>query len=78
MLDGIDTLVFDIQDIGVRFYTYISTMKLAMEAARGCAGRLRRTRSTEPRSVVFGSKVPCYTRILRPLSGLLRSLLYMA
>ncbi len=33
MLDGIDTLVFDIQDIGVRFYTYISTMKLAMEAA---------------------------------------------
>ena len=33
MLEGIDTLVFDIQDIGVRFYTYISTMKLAMEAA---------------------------------------------
>ena len=33
MLDGIDTLVFDVQDIGVRFYTYISTMKLAMEKA---------------------------------------------
>ncbi len=33
MLRGIDTLVFDIQDIGVRFYTYISTLKLAMEAA---------------------------------------------
>ena len=33
MLDGIDMLVFDIQDIGVRFYTYMSTMKLAMEAA---------------------------------------------
>ncbi len=32
-LEGIDTLVFDIQDIGCRFYTYISTMKLAMEAA---------------------------------------------
>ena len=33
MLAGIDTLVFDIQDVGVRFYTYISTMKLSMEAA---------------------------------------------
>lgn len=33
MLEGLDTLVFDIQDIGCRFYTYVSTMKLAMEAA---------------------------------------------
>ena len=33
MLDGIDTLVFDIQDIGARFYTYISTMGNAMQAA---------------------------------------------
>lgn len=33
MLKGIDTLVFDIQDIGARFYTYISTMGLAMEEA---------------------------------------------
>ena len=32
-LAGIDTLVFDIQDIGCRFYTYISTMGNAMEAA---------------------------------------------
>lgn len=32
-LEGIDVLVFDIQDIGCRFYTYISTMGLAMEAA---------------------------------------------
>ncbi len=29
----LDTLVFDIQDIGTRFYTYISTMKNAMAAA---------------------------------------------
>ena len=29
----IDTLVFDIQDIGTRFYTYISTMGNAMQAA---------------------------------------------
>ena len=33
MLTGIDTLVFDIQDIGARFYTYISTMGMAMQAA---------------------------------------------
>jgi len=33
MLRGIDTLVFDIQDVGARFYTYISTMGYAMEAA---------------------------------------------
>jgi uncharacterized protein YbbC (DUF1343 family) len=35
MLRGIDTLVFDIQDIGTRFYTYISTMGEAMKAAAG-------------------------------------------
>ena len=32
-LADLDTLVFDIQDIGCRFYTYISTMGLAMHAA---------------------------------------------
>ena len=33
MLEGVEVLVYDIQDIGVRSYTYISTMGLAMEAA---------------------------------------------
>ncbi len=33
MLDGIDVLLFDIQDIGTRYYTYLSTMALSMEAA---------------------------------------------
>lgn len=33
MLREVDVLVFDIQDIGTRFYTYISTMGLAMQAA---------------------------------------------
>ena len=33
MLKGIDALVYDIQDIGSRSYTYISTMGLCMEAA---------------------------------------------
>ena len=32
-LANLDALVFDIQDIGTRFYTYISTMGMAMEAA---------------------------------------------
>ena len=33
MLRGLDALVFDIQDIGARFYTYETTMAYAMEAA---------------------------------------------
>lgn len=34
MLRGLDMLVFDIQDIGTRFYTYIGTLSLAMQAAQ--------------------------------------------
>jgi uncharacterized protein YbbC (DUF1343 family) len=33
MLKDVDVLLFDIQDVGARFYTYPSTMSLAMEAA---------------------------------------------
>ncbi len=33
MLDGIDTLVFDVQDAGCRFYTYTATMRNCLEAA---------------------------------------------
>jgi uncharacterized protein YbbC (DUF1343 family) len=33
MLQGIDLLVFDIQDVGVRFYTFETTMAYALEAA---------------------------------------------
>lgn len=32
MLEGIDVMVYDIQDVGVRSYTYISTLGLVMEA----------------------------------------------
>jgi uncharacterized protein YbbC (DUF1343 family) len=32
-LSGIDVLIFDIQDVGVRFYTYISSMQEFMETA---------------------------------------------
>nr|MBP6672903.1 DUF1343 domain-containing protein [Bacteroidota bacterium] len=33
MLKNVDVLIFDIQDVGARFYTFISTMFLCMEAA---------------------------------------------
>ena len=32
MLDGLDALLFDLQDVGVRVYTFVWTMALAMEA----------------------------------------------
>ena len=31
-LRDVDVLIYDIQDLGVRFYTYISTMTYVMEA----------------------------------------------
>lgn len=31
-LKGLDVVLFDIQDVGVRFYTYIATLQLVMEA----------------------------------------------
>ena len=37
MLAGLDVIIYDIQDVGARFYTYISTLGLVMEAA-GQAG----------------------------------------
>ena len=33
MLKGIDVLLYDIQDVGTRFYTFISTLDLSLEAA---------------------------------------------
>ena len=33
MLENVDVLIYDIQDVGARFYTYITTMSLAMESA---------------------------------------------
>ena len=35
MLQGLDALVYDLQDTGCRSYTFISTMGLAMEACGG-------------------------------------------
>ena len=33
-LDEVDAIVYDIEDAGVRYFTYISTMKLVMESAK--------------------------------------------
>jgi uncharacterized protein YbbC (DUF1343 family) len=33
MVDGIDVMIFDIQDVGTRVYTYVATMAYAMQAA---------------------------------------------
>jgi uncharacterized protein YbbC (DUF1343 family) len=33
MLKGVDVIVFDLQDVGVRFYTYLSTLHYVLEAA---------------------------------------------
>ncbi len=35
LLKNVDLILYDIQDVGTRFYTYISTMALCMEAAAG-------------------------------------------
>lgn len=35
-MSGIDILIFDIQDVGCRFYTYISTLHYVMESAAEC------------------------------------------
>lgn len=35
MLDGVDVLVFDVQDVGSRYYTFAATMLYAMQAAAG-------------------------------------------
>ena len=45
---GLHTLVVDVQDVGARFYTYASTMRRAMQAARDHASRVRRARPPNP------------------------------
>jgi len=40
MLDDVDALVFDVQDVGTRVYTFIYTMALAMQAARDAGLRV--------------------------------------
>lgn len=39
-LKGIEAIIYDIQDLGVRFYTYISTLANVLEAANECGTRV--------------------------------------
>lgn len=39
-LSGVDALVFDIQDVGARYYTYAATMALCMRVAARCGVRV--------------------------------------
>lgn len=47
-LGDLDVIVFDIQDVGARFYTYISTMHYVMEAWRRKQQRVYRVGPPEP------------------------------
>ncbi len=68
MLNGLDAVVFDIQDAGVRFYTYGTTMAYAMEAAakRGIAFYVLDRPNPLTGSVVQG---PVMDRDLRSFVG---------
>lgn len=40
MLEGLDTLIVDLQDVGTRVYTYISTLALTMQKAQECGVKI--------------------------------------
>ena len=48
MLEGIDTLVIDLQDVGARFYTYTTTMAYVHGGGGEAEAAGRRARSAEP------------------------------
>ena len=48
MLSGIDTLVFDIQDVGVRYYTYLTTLVYVLEEGGAARDPGRGARPAEP------------------------------
>lgn len=48
-LGDLDVIVFDIQDVGARFYTYISTMHYVMEACAENNQRVYRVGPPEPK-----------------------------
>ena len=72
MLDGLDTIVIDLQDIGARFYTYMTTMAYVMEEAakRKIAGG--RARSAEPDQRRFRSKGPTLDKSMVGFTGYFR------
>ena len=58
MLEGIDVMVYDIQDVGVRSYTFISTLGLVMEA---CAAKEIEVMVLDRPNPLGGNKIEgCY------------------
>jgi len=72
LFDGVDVLVFDIQDVGTRFYTYIYTMAYAMEAAAE-AGKPFIVLDRPTPSAGKRWKVRCWIRHTVPSSASFRS-----
>ena len=68
MLDGIDVLLFDIQDVGARYYTYVWTMALSMRAA-GAAGISSWCSTAPSRSAAIWSRGTCSTARSRASSA---------
>ena len=64
-LDGLDVLVFDIQDIGVRYYTYSTTLGLVLEAAQESGKRVGRARSAQPARRPRGGRAGARSRARR-------------
>ena len=56
MLQGIDTIVIDLQDVGARFYTYMTTMAYVMEEAAKHEIARRGARPPEPDQRLLRSK----------------------
>ncbi len=65
MLEGLDVLVFDIQDIGTRYYSYVWTMALAMEAAADAGLRFVVLDRPDPIGgvLVQGNVAPSYSPV---------------
>ena len=77
MLSGLDAVLFDLQDVGVRVYTFIWTMTLAMEACRDAGVKFVVLDRPNPITVISmrrsDLKMTCLaTRICGPMSDLAR------
>ena len=69
MLDGLDALVIDLQDIGARFYTYMTTMAYVHGGGGEAQDHGRRARPAESRSTACRSKGRRSTRRRSAFTG---------
>jgi len=92
MLSGLDALVFDLQDVGARPYTYVWTLKLCMEACMesgipiwvldrpnpiGCIGVDGPVLSEQFYSFVGGAPVPlCHRLTMGELASLMKNMFF--